>query len=259
MSARPWMAFYFADFISETAHLSAEEVGAYVLLKAHYWVNGGLPRDAERLARISHLDPQKWECESSVLSGFFGPDWTHKRLDEERAKSDVISAKRTDAAHKSWGNKTNRGHANAARKHRQKQSRTNDSHNHINIHYDPTLVGDDEPCKRRRGSRSGGCPRKLFESLRSRGAAIEGGRGRVAARATGSRRRRKTSRMGGYSAQLCAAYNRLPKTHGEFFPGLSFDKQSGEQSIQGRAAENGLAPGVREARRPKARASRRRC
>jgi uncharacterized protein YdaU (DUF1376 family) len=70
------MAFYFADFISERAHLSAEEVGAYVLLKAHYCVNGGLPRDAERLARISRLDPQKWECKSSVLSAFFRPDWT---------------------------------------------------------------------------------------------------------------------------------------------------------------------------------------
>lgn len=121
MSARPWMPLYVADLVSETAHLSAEEVGAYVLLIAHYWANDGLPTDAERLARIARLDHQKWECKSSVISAFFRPDWTHKRLDEERAMGDVISAKRSDAAHKSWGNKINRGHANAVRKDRQKQ------------------------------------------------------------------------------------------------------------------------------------------
>lgn len=151
MSDRPWMPFYVGDFVSDTTHLSAEEVGAYVLLICHYWTNGGLPTDAERLARIARMDPQKWECKSSVLSAFFRPDWTHKRIDAERAKSDVISAKRSAAARKLWGDKVNRDHASAVRKHRQKQSKSNDSHNHIRIPYDPTLGGDDGLLKAQRG------------------------------------------------------------------------------------------------------------
>lgn len=36
---RPWMPLYIGDFIADTAHLSAEETGAYILLIMHYWVH----------------------------------------------------------------------------------------------------------------------------------------------------------------------------------------------------------------------------
>lgn len=39
---RPWMAFYVADYLADTLHLSATEHGAYLLLISHYWVHGGL-------------------------------------------------------------------------------------------------------------------------------------------------------------------------------------------------------------------------
>jgi uncharacterized protein YdaU (DUF1376 family) len=166
MSAKPWMPFYPGDFVSDTTHLSTDEVGAYVLLICHYWTNGGLPKDAERLARIARMTPEQWECKSSVISAFFRSGWTHKRIDAERAKSDVISAKRSAAAHKLWGDKTNRDHASALRKHRHKQSKSNDSHNHNHItSYDLTSVGGDERPKAQREAPIGRLSEAALQTL----------------------------------------------------------------------------------------------
>jgi uncharacterized protein YdaU (DUF1376 family) len=130
-----WFPFYVGDFVRDTMHLSAEETGAYVLLICHYWERGGLPAEPERLARIAKMSLEQWQCTCIALGELFGPNWTHKRIDEELAKSAVLSAKRSAAAHKSWNNKGFRSHANALRKHKQKQSINTANHNHNNIPY----------------------------------------------------------------------------------------------------------------------------
>jgi uncharacterized protein YdaU (DUF1376 family) len=48
-----WMPIFWGDFLANTMHLSAQEVGAYFLLIAHAWEHGGrVPYDNARIARI---------------------------------------------------------------------------------------------------------------------------------------------------------------------------------------------------------------
>lgn len=51
----PWFPLYVTDFDSDTAHMSAEEVGAYVRLLNFAWLNRGIPDDVVRLAGISRV------------------------------------------------------------------------------------------------------------------------------------------------------------------------------------------------------------
>src|SRR5271156_2174164 len=113
------------DFIADTTHLSCEERGAYIALIMHYWRNGGLPDDDERLARIVGLDSVRWQCVRIAMVSLFRSGWKHKRIDEELAKSSVKSAKATMSANNRWKDKVNPNNANALRAHRQRISDRN--------------------------------------------------------------------------------------------------------------------------------------
>ena len=84
---RPWMPFYVADYLADTAHLSTTEHGAYVLLILHYWTKGGLPTDEESIRRITRLTPRQWSQSRDVLRSLFQDGWRHKRVDAELAQS----------------------------------------------------------------------------------------------------------------------------------------------------------------------------
>lgn len=95
MAAIPYMPLYVADYMSDAAHLSTIEHGAYLLLIMTYWQRGeALPADDKKLARICRLGPREWGRVKGVLSEFFQVDcstWSHKRIEFElqnvRAKS----------------------------------------------------------------------------------------------------------------------------------------------------------------------------
>jgi len=72
---RLWMPFYIADYLADTAHLSAAEHGAYMLLIMHYWQKGGLPDDDAQLARIARMSPEEWSKARSIIQAFFGSGW----------------------------------------------------------------------------------------------------------------------------------------------------------------------------------------
>lgn len=96
MTARPWMPFYFSDYLADTGHLSTTEHGAYLLLIAHYWSHGSLPSDEAVIARITRMTARQWAQSRDVLRSLFGDNWCHKRIDKELAqaieKSKVNSA-----------------------------------------------------------------------------------------------------------------------------------------------------------------------
>lgn len=94
-----WMPFYVADYLKDTRHLSTLEHGAYFLLIAHAWINGGaLPKDERRLARIAGISPREWKQSGGVLMDFFqdaGDVWRHKRIDKELVRaSNIIEQRR---------------------------------------------------------------------------------------------------------------------------------------------------------------------
>lgn len=90
MSALPYMPLYVADYLADTAHLSALENGAYLLLIMNYWQRGkALPSGGAHLARIARVSPKEWESISGALEPFFerdGDTWVHGRIEAELEK-----------------------------------------------------------------------------------------------------------------------------------------------------------------------------
>jgi uncharacterized protein YdaU (DUF1376 family) len=81
------MPLYVADYLADTAHLSAAEHGAYLLLIMHYWTKGKLPDDEESMRRITRLTSRQWSQSHDVLRSLFGDKWSHKRIDKELGKA----------------------------------------------------------------------------------------------------------------------------------------------------------------------------
>lgn len=87
MAALPYMPLYIADYLSDAAHLSTLEHGAYLLLLMTYWQRGeALPADDKKLARICRLGPREWAKVKPSISEFFEVTcntWLHKRVERE--------------------------------------------------------------------------------------------------------------------------------------------------------------------------------
>lgn len=92
------MPLYVADYRADTAHLSAAQHGAYLLLIMHYWTTGGLPKDDAAMARIACMSPPEWKRTCPIIYPFFESDWAHKRIDAELARAAEISSKRSASA-----------------------------------------------------------------------------------------------------------------------------------------------------------------
>lgn len=87
--AVPFMPLYVADYLSDAAHLTTLEHGAYLLLIMTYWQRGeALPDDDRKLARICGLEPRTWKRIRPAISDFFETidgKWLHSRVERELA------------------------------------------------------------------------------------------------------------------------------------------------------------------------------
>ena len=91
------MPLYIGDYLSDTADLTAEQHGCYLLLLMHEWKNGPLPGDVESLAMIAHLGASRTRKQTVnfILERYFSchedsnsaHTYTQKRLEAERQKS----------------------------------------------------------------------------------------------------------------------------------------------------------------------------
>lgn len=111
--SRPWMPLYVADYLADTCRLSTVEHGAYMLLIMDYWRNGGLPNDDKKLARIARMTESEWQEIRDNISELFQPEWKHKRIDEEIAKSDAKVERRSEAGRRGGLAKAARTSSNA--------------------------------------------------------------------------------------------------------------------------------------------------
>lgn len=106
MTSKPWMPLYVADYRADTAHLSAAEHGAYLLLIMHYWQTGSLPKEDAPLARIACMSAVEWRKAKATIASFFSEEWTHKRIEAEIKHaaeiSETNSNKAREAANRRW-------------------------------------------------------------------------------------------------------------------------------------------------------------
>lgn len=112
-AAKPdtWMPLYWGDYLRDTAHLSAAEHGAYLLMIGHYWTSGQpLPDEEARLARIARMTQREWRASRCVLAEFFtiaDGVWRHGRVDKELGKATSKTEAKAEAgrlgAERRWG------------------------------------------------------------------------------------------------------------------------------------------------------------
>ncbi|HWW46293.1 MAG TPA: DUF1376 domain-containing protein [Xanthobacteraceae bacterium] len=108
--SRPWFPFYVGDYVKDTARLTTEAHGAYLLLMLDYWTRGAPPDNDEVLATITKLPVKTWRTKvRPLLLDFFSVEdgkWTHRRIEEEIARSQEVatsnSEKARQAAQKRW-------------------------------------------------------------------------------------------------------------------------------------------------------------
>jgi uncharacterized protein YdaU (DUF1376 family) len=97
MSNNLYMAFHPGDYLTDTAHLSTLEHGAYLLLIMNYWQRGeALPADDKKLRGIARMTAAEWgESRETLLEFFVEQDGAlhHKRIDEELERARTKSEK----------------------------------------------------------------------------------------------------------------------------------------------------------------------
>lgn len=107
MTSLPYFNLYVTDEAADTAHLTAEEHGAYHRLRCAYWRHNGLPDDDERLRRLTGIEPARWPAVRIVVASLFQEGWRLPKLDEHRTRAEADHAKKVKAgkegARKRWG------------------------------------------------------------------------------------------------------------------------------------------------------------
>lgn len=102
MAALPYMRFYPADYLADTAHLSPMQHGIYLLLLFNYWQRGGpLPNDDMRLAKIARVSMRDWRRNRDEIEQFFTSEenhWRHGKVERELAHVRAKSLKSQEAA-----------------------------------------------------------------------------------------------------------------------------------------------------------------
>ncbi len=99
MAALPYMQFYVAEYLADTAHLDAEENGAYLLLIFNYWQTGK-PIPKRRLQKVARVSNDRWADVEETLSEFFTDDgdcWIHDRIEADLAAVEEAQAQRAAA------------------------------------------------------------------------------------------------------------------------------------------------------------------
>lgn len=87
-----WMPFYIGAYLADTAHLTPDQHGGYLLLLLAMWKGGGyLPDDDEELQPITRLSDEAWARARGRLRRFFTPT-DDGRLTQKRLLTEYLDA-----------------------------------------------------------------------------------------------------------------------------------------------------------------------
>lgn len=93
MTNPPAFQLYAADFLVDTADWTVDELGIYFRLLMNEWVNGKLPNDEKRLARIAGTSSKKFQKRWGKIKIKFHQNGDgflyNRRLEEEREKQNL--------------------------------------------------------------------------------------------------------------------------------------------------------------------------
>lgn len=107
----PAFLFYAADFLTDTMAWSAEEVGAYLRLLCHAWINRSVPDDLRRMAAICGVESESFErLWHEVLSSKFHKTTyglVNPRMEKERAALGSRKERAEKAAAQRWQKTSN--------------------------------------------------------------------------------------------------------------------------------------------------------
>lgn len=102
MSNNLYMPLYIGDYLTDAAHLTVSEHGAYLLLIMNYWQRGeALPADDRKLAGIAKMTRDQWaDCRDLIRDFFEERDGFlhHGRIDTELQRAKEKSAKARESA-----------------------------------------------------------------------------------------------------------------------------------------------------------------
>jgi uncharacterized protein YdaU (DUF1376 family) len=111
MGKSPSFQLYASDFLTDTLHLTNEEVGAYLRLLLYEWINGGIP--LERAHTVVYATPEDFTRIWPQISPKFRADrdgiLTNSRLELERNKQSNYREKQRLNVLKRWGKKGKKG------------------------------------------------------------------------------------------------------------------------------------------------------
>ena len=87
-----WMPFYIGAYLADTAHLTPDQHGGYLLLLLAMWKGGGyLPDDDEELQPITRMGDEAWARARARLRRFFTPT-DDGRLTQKRLLTEYLDA-----------------------------------------------------------------------------------------------------------------------------------------------------------------------
>jgi uncharacterized protein YdaU (DUF1376 family) len=114
MADLPWYRYFPGDFESATRTWTSKEVGVYIRLLNYQWLEGGIPLDEDRRARIAPDCAEVWEVVGDKFVERDG-ELINRRLEKERERLDERREKARQSANARWANSDANAYANAMR------------------------------------------------------------------------------------------------------------------------------------------------
>ena len=101
MGKAPAFQLYASDFDMDTASWDNEEVGVYFRLLMYQWVNGTIPDDIGRLAKITRIGQKRFEKSWRIVSSKFQNNGNNElinvRMERTRQKQDNYRKSQSDS------------------------------------------------------------------------------------------------------------------------------------------------------------------